>query len=130
VVDVAGATLLPGAPLGGATQPTPEALRAAVRERADQGVDVVKATASGGTMTPGTRQEESKFTADLLRAAVDEASVAVGITARGVPGSRHRAAAGSGVADADVVAVNGNPLTDLAALHDIRAVFARGTRVA
>jgi hypothetical protein len=52
-----------------------------VRERADQGVDVVKVTASGGTMTPGTRQEESQFTADLLRAAVDEASVAVGITA-------------------------------------------------
>jgi imidazolonepropionase-like amidohydrolase len=32
--------------------------------------------------------------------------------------------------DADVVAVNGNPLADLAALHRIRAVFARGIQVA
>jgi imidazolonepropionase-like amidohydrolase len=31
--------------------------------------------------------------------------------------------------DADIVAVDGNPLADLAALHRIRAVFARGVRV-
>jgi len=32
--------------------------------------------------------------------------------------------------DADVVAVDGNPLADLAALQRIRAVFARGNQVA
>ncbi|MGW4943384.1 amidohydrolase family protein [Actinoplanes sp. NPDC004185] len=59
--------------LGGGTEPAPEALRAAVRERADRGVDVVKVMASGGTMTPGTRQEDAQFTPDLLRVVVDEA---------------------------------------------------------
>jgi imidazolonepropionase-like amidohydrolase len=59
--------------LGGETEPTPQALRAAVRERADRGVDIIKVMASGGTMTPGTRQEVSQFTAELLRAVVDEA---------------------------------------------------------
>jgi imidazolonepropionase-like amidohydrolase len=41
--------------LGGRTEPSPEAGRAAVRERADRGVDVVKVMASGGNLTPGTR---------------------------------------------------------------------------
>jgi imidazolonepropionase-like amidohydrolase len=59
--------------LGGGTEPAPEALRAAVRERADRGVDVIKVMASGGTMTPGTRQEDAQFTPDLLRVVVDEA---------------------------------------------------------
>ncbi|MEV0901899.1 amidohydrolase family protein [Actinoplanes sp. NPDC049802] len=59
--------------LGGATEPTPQAVRAAVRDRADRGADVVKVMASGGTMTPGTRQETSQFTVELLRAVVDEA---------------------------------------------------------
>jgi imidazolonepropionase-like amidohydrolase len=31
--------------------------------------------------------------------------------------------------DADILAVDGNPLTDPAALHRIRAVYARGTAV-
>jgi len=31
--------------------------------------------------------------------------------------------------DADIVAVGGNPLADLAALHDVRAVFRAGVRV-
>jgi imidazolonepropionase-like amidohydrolase len=59
--------------LGGGTEPTSEAMRTAVRERADRGVDVIKVMASGGTMTPGTRQEVSQFTPALLRALVDEA---------------------------------------------------------
>jgi imidazolonepropionase-like amidohydrolase len=59
--------------LGGAVEPTPEALRAAVRERADRGVDVVKVMASGGTMTPGTRQEVAQFTAGQLTVLVEEA---------------------------------------------------------
>jgi imidazolonepropionase-like amidohydrolase len=245
--------------LGGATEPTPQALRAAVRERADRGVDIIKVMASGGTMTPGTRQEISQFTADLLRVVVDEAHrlglpvtahahgtaairmgldagvdglehvsfwsaegvddpgdlvdriadsrVAVGITAGVVPVpgagpppavlirmpriiantrrlyeaganlilgtdagiglpkphdvlrfaleqtamigvapevalrlATSRAAAACGLGDikgrlapgfdADVVAVNGNPIAELAALHRIRAVFARGIQVA
>lgn len=59
--------------LGGVAEPTPEALRAAVRERADRGVDVIKVMASGGTMTPGTRQEVAQFTSEQLTAIVDEA---------------------------------------------------------
>ncbi|QYN22326.1 hypothetical protein [Amycolatopsis sp. DSM 110486] len=31
--------------------------------------------------------------------------------------------------DADVLAVGGNPFTDPAAIHDIRAVYVRGTAV-
>jgi imidazolonepropionase-like amidohydrolase len=245
--------------LGGATEPTPQGLRAAVRERADRGVDIIKVMASGGTMTPGTRQEVSQFTPDLLRVVVDEAHrlglpvtahahgtaairmgldagvdgmehvsfwsadgvddpgdlvgriadsrVAVGITAGAVPTpgavpppavamrmprirantrrlyeagahliigtdagiglpkphgvlrfaveqtamigiapevvlsmATSRAAAACGLGDtkgrltpgfdADIVAVDGNPLADLAALHRIRAVFARGVQVA
>lgn len=47
--------------LGGATEPTPQALRAAVRERADRGVDIIKVMASGGTMTrvPARRHPSS-----------------------------------------------------------------------
>jgi imidazolonepropionase-like amidohydrolase len=215
--------------------------------------------ASGGTMTPGTRQEVSQFTADLLRVVVDEAHrlglpvtahahgtaairmgldagmdgmehvsfwsadgvddpgdlvdrivdsrVAVGVTAGFVPApgvvpppavamrmprliantrrlyeagahlilgtdagiglikphdvlrfaleqsgmfgvapevalslATSRAAAACGLGDikgrlapgfdADVLAVNGNPLADLAALHRIRGVFVRGIQVA
>jgi imidazolonepropionase-like amidohydrolase len=59
--------------LGGGTEPSAGAIRTAVRERAERGVDVVKVMASGGTMTPGTRQELSQFTPEVLGAAVDEA---------------------------------------------------------
>jgi imidazolonepropionase-like amidohydrolase len=31
--------------------------------------------------------------------------------------------------DADILAVDGDPLRDLAALHDIVAVYARGARI-
>ena len=244
--------------LGGGTEPTPEAARVAVRERADRGVDVIKVMASGGTMTPGTRQEVSQFAPHVLRAVVDEAHrlglpvtahthgtsairdaldagvdgmehvsfwsadgiddpgdlvrrivdcrVALGITGGVVPApgvappaavamrlpriiantrnlyeagahivlgtdagigppkphdvlryalvqtaqigmqpvvalrtATSTAAAACGLADrkgrlapgfdADILAVDGNPLADLAALHNIRAVFARGTQV-
>ncbi|MFG1990005.1 amidohydrolase family protein [Actinoplanes sp. NPDC048988] len=59
--------------LGGAVDPSPAGLRAAVRERADRGVDIVKVMASGGTMTPGTRQEIAQFTTGQLRVLADEA---------------------------------------------------------
>lgn len=59
--------------LGGETEPTADALRAAVRERSHRGVDLIKIMASGGTLTPGTRQENPQFEVPQLRAAVDEA---------------------------------------------------------
>ena len=59
--------------LGGAVAPTCEGVRAAVREHACRGVDVVKIMASGGNLTPGSRQDLAQFPPEVLRAAVDEA---------------------------------------------------------
>ncbi len=59
--------------LGGATEPTVGAVRTAVRTHAERGVDVIKIMASGGTLTPGTRQEVAQFPPVALAAAVDEA---------------------------------------------------------
>jgi imidazolonepropionase-like amidohydrolase len=59
--------------LGGVAEPTEAGVRAAVREHVERGVDVIKIMASGGTLTPGTYQHLPQFTAELLRAAVDEA---------------------------------------------------------
>jgi imidazolonepropionase-like amidohydrolase len=59
--------------LGGAAAPTTEGVRAAVREHAERGVDVIKIMASGGTLTPGSRQDLAQYRPDVLRAAVDEA---------------------------------------------------------
>jgi imidazolonepropionase-like amidohydrolase len=50
-----------------------EALRAAVRERAERGADLVKIMTSGGMMTAGTDVLSPQFTLDELRAVVDEA---------------------------------------------------------
>lgn len=59
--------------LGGAAAPTVEGVRAAVREHATQGVDVIKIMASGGNLTPGSRQDLAQFPPEVLRAAVEEA---------------------------------------------------------
>jgi imidazolonepropionase-like amidohydrolase len=59
--------------LGGVTEPTEKAVRAAVGEHAERGVDVIKIMASGGNLTPGTRQDVTQFPPEVLRAAVDEA---------------------------------------------------------
>ncbi len=59
--------------LGGAVAPTEPAVRDAVRERADRGVDAIKIMASGGLMTPGSRQDLVQFPPDVLAAAVAEA---------------------------------------------------------
>jgi imidazolonepropionase-like amidohydrolase len=84
--------------LGGRTEPTAAALRAAVRERADRGVDVIKVMASGGTMTPGTRQEEDQFTTELLRVVVDEAHrLGLPVTAHAHGTSAIRSALDAGV---------------------------------
>jgi imidazolonepropionase-like amidohydrolase len=50
-----------------------EALRRAVRDRAERGAGVVKVMASGGVLTPGTDVTACQFTLEELRALVDEA---------------------------------------------------------
>jgi imidazolonepropionase-like amidohydrolase len=57
----------------GATAQGVAAVRAAVREHAAQGVDVIKVMASGGFITPGSTGLLPQFGDDELRAAVDEA---------------------------------------------------------
>jgi len=51
----------------------PDQLRAAVRERAERGADLVKIMATGGTMTVTTDVTAAQFTTDELRVVVDEA---------------------------------------------------------
>jgi imidazolonepropionase-like amidohydrolase len=74
-----------------------EQLRAAVRERAERGVDVVKIMASGGFVTAGTQVMLCQFTLDEVRAVVDEAHAAglpVTAHAHGLPAVRMAMAAG------------------------------------
>jgi len=59
--------------LGGETASGADAVRAAVREHAERGADVIKLMATGGELTPGTASHLPQFAADELRAAVDEA---------------------------------------------------------
>ena len=59
-----------------ARRPGSEDLRAAVRERVEHGVDVVKIMASGGIFTPGTDVTVPQFTDEELRLVVAEAHAA------------------------------------------------------
>ena len=86
--------------LGGAVADTEAALRAAVRERAERGCDVVKIMASGGTLTPGTHQHVPQFGLAGLRATVDEAHK------HGLPVTAH-AHASAAIADALAAGVDG-----------------------
>jgi imidazolonepropionase-like amidohydrolase len=86
--------------LGGTAEPTVEGVRAAVRERAACGVDVIKIMASGGNMTPGSRQDLAQFPPGVLRAAVDEAH------RLGLPVTAHAHAVGA-IADAVAAGVDG-----------------------
>jgi imidazolonepropionase-like amidohydrolase len=58
--------------LGGAVSGVDQ-VRAAVREHAERGVDVIKIMASGGNLTPGSRPELPQWGLAELRAAVEEA---------------------------------------------------------
>jgi len=59
--------------LGGAVEPNRRAVRDAVQEHAERGVDVIKIMASGGALTPGSRPDLSQFSPEVLLAAVSEA---------------------------------------------------------
>jgi imidazolonepropionase-like amidohydrolase len=86
--------------LGGAAAPTIEGVRAAVREHAARAVDVIKIMASGGNLTPGSRQDLAQFPPEVLRAAVDEAH------RLGLPVTAH-AHAVAAIADAVAAGVDG-----------------------
>jgi imidazolonepropionase-like amidohydrolase len=86
--------------LGGSTAPTVAAVQAAVREHAARGVDVIKIMASGGNMTPGSRQDLAQFPPEVLRAAVDEAH------RLGLPVTAHAHAVGA-IADAVAAGADG-----------------------
>ena len=59
--------------MGGEVSGGPDAMRTAVRERVDRGAAVVKIMSSGGVLTAGTDVFACQFSAEELRAGVDEA---------------------------------------------------------
>jgi imidazolonepropionase-like amidohydrolase len=82
--------------LGGEADTT-EQLRAAVRERAERGCDVVKIMATGGALTPGFGPHESQYGAEQLAAVVAAArqvGLPVAAHAHGPDGIRDSVAAG------------------------------------
>jgi imidazolonepropionase-like amidohydrolase len=86
--------------LGGETRSGDQAVRAAVRERAERGCRVIKVMASGGGLTPGTDMLAPQFTEADLAAVVDEAH------RHGLPVTAH-AHAQEAVAQAVRVGVDG-----------------------
>ncbi len=84
------------AAMGGVVGNRQEVL-AAVHERAERGVDVVKVMASGGMTTPGTDVLRTQFTDDDIRALIEaahEAGLAVTAHAHGLPAVEQVIAAG------------------------------------
>ena len=85
--------------LGGAASGE-RGLRAAVRDHAERGVDMIKVMASGGNLTPGSLAHEPQFGIASLRAIVDEAHH------HGLPVTAHAHSAKS-IADAVAAGVDG-----------------------
>ena len=85
--------------LGGETD-GPDAIRAAVAERAGHGVDVIKIMATGGLLTPGFGLHESQYGLAELQLAVQVAH------AHGLPITAH-AHGPHGIADAVTAGVDG-----------------------
>jgi len=82
--------------LGGAVEGV-DAVRAAVRERIEHGVDLVKVMAGGGMLTVGTDLFGVQFTAEEVRAAVEEthaAGLRIVAHCHSEAGARHAMAAG------------------------------------
>jgi imidazolonepropionase-like amidohydrolase len=83
--------------MGGQAQGV-RALRRAVRERAERGVDIVKIMASGGANTPGTDAARPQFSVEELRAVVEEAHAGgLVVTAHAHPLTAIRDALAAGV---------------------------------
>jgi imidazolonepropionase-like amidohydrolase len=85
--------------LGGETD-GPDAIRAAVAERAGHGVDVIKIMATGGLLTPGFGLHESQYGLAELQSAVQATH------AHGLPITAH-AHGPHGIADAVTAGVDG-----------------------
>jgi imidazolonepropionase-like amidohydrolase len=82
--------------MGGEVTGTDEII-AAVAERAERGVDIIKVMASGGVTTPGTEVMATQFSTAELRLLVDQAHTAgLGVTAHahGTPAVEQAVAAG------------------------------------
>jgi imidazolonepropionase-like amidohydrolase len=82
--------------LGGAAEGS-HAIRSAMTEHVERGVDVVKVMASGGMLTPGSDQLGVQFSAEDLRLVVDlghEAGLQVLAHTHSLPGAWHAVAAG------------------------------------
>jgi imidazolonepropionase-like amidohydrolase len=74
----------------------PDAISAAIRERAERNVDVVKVMASGGMSTPGTDVMRTQFTADemmMIVAQAHGAGMLVTAHAHGLPAVQQAVAA-------------------------------------
>ena len=94
----------------------PKELRAAVRERAERGVDVVKIMASGGFLTPGTDVMACQFALEEIRLVVDEAhALGLGVTAHahGLSAVEQAVEAGvDGIEHCTCVTANGYDISD------------------
>lgn len=104
-------------------------LRAAVRERAERGADLIKVMASGGNMTPGSLAHEPQFGVESLRAIVDEAhhlGLPVTAHAHGMQSIADAVAAGvDGIEHATFMTANGVDAPEAL----IRAIAAQGIAV-
>lgn len=125
-----GAVLAPGTVVPPFFQANLPRIEANVRRVIGSGATVVLGTDAGiGPVKPHgvlplAVQQFAGFgptPAQALRTVTSHAAEVIGLGHR-----KGRLAPGY---DADILAVDGNPLDDLSALHQVRAVFARGTRI-